>query len=75
LWKERLGGNFKASPIAADGRIYFVSMEGVCTVVKAGRQFEKLAANKLDDEFTASPAVCDGRIFLRGRKSLYAVGE
>jgi len=75
LWKERLGGNFKATPIAADGRIYFLNREGACTVVRAADKFEKLAENRLDDEFTASPAVSDRRIYLRGRKFLYAIGE
>lgn len=75
-WRERVGGrDYKASPLAAEGRIYFLSKDGLCTVVKAGPQFEILAENKLDDEFLASPAVSDGRIFLRGRKALYAVGK
>lgn len=75
IWKERLGGDFKSTPIVAEGRIYFLNRAGVCTVVKADRKFHKLATNKLDDEFTAGPAVSDGRIFLRGRKYLYAIGE
>jgi outer membrane protein assembly factor BamB len=74
LWKERLAGDFKASPIAAEGHIYFVNLEGVCTVVKAGATFEKLATNTLPDRFIASPAVSDGRIYLRGGKALYAIG-
>lgn len=73
-WRERLGGrDYKASPLAAEGRIYFLSKDGTCSVVKAAAQFEVLSENKLDDEFLASPAVSDGTIFLRGRKSLYAI--
>ncbi len=76
-WTERIGGKYKASPIAtADGRVYFLSMEGKCTVVaSAGEKFEKLAENQIDDEFIASPAVSDGRIYLRGKKALWAVGD
>jgi outer membrane protein assembly factor BamB len=74
-WKERLGGNFKASPLAADGRIYFLNQKGLTTVVSASDRFEKLAENQLDDETTASPAIADGHIFLRARAHLYCVGE
>lgn len=75
-WKERVGGrDYKASPLAAEGRIYFLSKDGLCTVVAASTKFEKLAENKLDDEFLASPAVSDGRLYLRGKKSLYSIGK
>lgn len=74
-WKRRLpaGGNYKASPLAAEGRIYFLNMQGVCTVVAADDRFEKLAENKLDDDTTASPAVAAGRVYIRGKKHLYAI--
>ncbi|MEX0643658.1 MAG: PQQ-binding-like beta-propeller repeat protein [Pirellulales bacterium] len=72
-WQSRLKGQYKASPVAADGRVYFLSTSGLCTVISASPRFEKLTENQLDDAFTASPAISDGRIYLRGRKSLYAV--
>ena len=72
-WKKRLGGNYKASPIAAEGRVYFLNMHGVATVVAAGDRFEKLAENTIDDETTASPAASGGRIYLRGKKHFYAI--
>ena len=73
-WTERLGGDFKASPLAADGHIYFLNTSGLCTVVAASDSFEKLAENQLDDETLASPAVADGKILLRGRGTLYCIG-
>jgi outer membrane protein assembly factor BamB len=73
-WKERLAGDFKASPLAADGRIYFLNRAGVCTVVAAADKFERLAVNRVEDETIASPAVSGGRIFLRGQKALYCIG-
>jgi outer membrane protein assembly factor BamB len=73
-WRERLPGDYKASPLAAEGRIYFLSLSGLCTVVAAGPRFEKLAENHIADETLASPAVSDGRIYLRGRKTLYCIG-
>jgi outer membrane protein assembly factor BamB len=74
-WKKRLPGNYKASPLAAEGRIYFLNMAGLATVVAAGERYEKLAENQLDDTTTASPAVSGGTIFIRGRKHLYAIGK
>jgi outer membrane protein assembly factor BamB len=72
-WKERLPGTFKASPLAADGKVYFLNLAGVCTVVAAAEKFEKLAENKLEENPSASPAVSDGCLFLRGKKSLYCI--
>jgi outer membrane protein assembly factor BamB len=74
-WKERLKGKYKASPVAADGRIFFLNTEGLCTVVSASPRFDKLVENQLGDETIASPAISDGRIYLRGRKSLFCIGR
>ncbi len=73
-WKERLPGEYKASPVAADGRIYFLNRAGLCTVIAASDHFEKLASNSLDGDTNASPAVADGRIYIRTNKTLYCVG-
>jgi outer membrane protein assembly factor BamB len=73
-WTQRLGGDFKASPIAADGRIYFLNTSGLCTVVAAKQKYEKLAENQLNDETLASPAAADGRLLVRGRETLYCIG-
>jgi outer membrane protein assembly factor BamB len=76
LWKERLPGDYKASPIAAESRVYFLNTAGLATVVAAdGPEFRKLAENQLDDETLASPAVSAGRIYLRGKKKLYCIGK
>lgn len=74
-WTQRLKGDYKASPIAAEGRIYFFNTHGVCTIVSAGLHSEKLAENELDDETIASPAVSDGRLYIRGRKAIYCIGR
>lgn len=74
-WKERLGGGFKASPIAVAGNVYFLNVDGQCTIVAAKREFEKVAENKLDDTTIASPAVANGNLFIRGKKGLYCIGK
>jgi hypothetical protein len=75
LWKERITGDFKASPIAAEGRIYFLNADGVCTVVNAGPKFQVVATNAIGEKTIASLAVSDGRIYLRGQSSLFAIGH
>ncbi len=74
---QRLDGvpNVFASPVAAQGRVYFPGREGTTLVIKSGPTFEVLAKNTLDDGFDASPALVDGEIFLRGYKYLYAIAQ
>jgi outer membrane protein assembly factor BamB len=74
-WKERLPGNYKATPLVSEGRLFFLNTEGLCTVVSAAVRFDKLTENKLGDETIASPAASDGNIFIRGRKKLYCIGR
>lgn len=74
-WKERLGGGFKASPIAVAGKIYFLNVDGKCTIVAAKPAFEKIAENELNDTTLASPAVADGKLYIRGKANLYCIGQ
>ena len=45
VWTARLTDSYSASPIAADGRVYFFSEDGKATVIEAGRTFKMLAEN------------------------------
>ena len=74
-WRERLGGNYSASPIFADGRIYFANEEGVTTVLAPGPRFRKLASNKLDGRIMASSAVSGKAIYLRTDRHLYRIEQ
>ena len=65
--------NVFASPVAAAGRIYISSREGLTVVLKDGAPLEVLAQNRLDDQFSASPAVAGRDLFLRGEKHLYCL--
>ena len=72
-WKERLTGNYSASPLFADGRIYFFSQEGRTVVIEPGKEFNQLADNQLDSGFMASPAVAGHALFLRTETHLYRI--
>jgi outer membrane protein assembly factor BamB len=74
VWQQRLGGNYSASPVFADGRIYFQSEEGVTTVIAPGREFKRLAVNRLDGATLASMAVSNGSFYIRSQSHLYRIG-
>ncbi len=71
----RAPGNYSASPVAADGKIYFLSEQGNTTVIKSGPKFEVLATNSLNESCLASPAISAGQIFIRTEKTLYCIGK
>lgn len=73
IWAERIGGNYSASPIFANGHAYFFSEEGKTTVIKPGREFNKVAENKLPEGFMASPAVTANALILRTKAALYRI--
>lgn len=76
--QARIGatGDYYASPVAADGRIYVASLKGKLTVVKAGgTQPEILHTADFGERILATPALVEDRIYLRTEKKLWAFGE
>ena len=79
VYRERLdaGGSCYASPLIADGRIYYVTRDRGTYVLAAKPKFELLAHNKIADDtsvFNGTPAVSHGQLFLRSDKYLYCLG-
>jgi len=72
-WQERVGGNYSASPVYADGKIYLQSEEGKGVVLKTGKEFQKIAENPLDEKTLASYAVADGTLYIRSAEHLYCI--
>lgn len=75
IWQERIGGNFSASPVTAEGRIYFLGDNGETTVIAAGPEFKVLAKNPLEEKVQASPAIANHHIFIRTAGNLYCLGN
>ena len=73
VWTARLTDSYSASPVAADGRVYFFSEDGKTTVIEAGRAFKVLAENTLAEGFMASPAIDGKALYLRTRSHLYRI--
>jgi outer membrane protein assembly factor BamB len=67
-------GEYYASPVAADGKLFLASGEGKMTVLKAAAEWEVLQVNDLGEEIHATPALSGGRIYVRTRGSLYCFG-
>ena len=74
-WRERVGGAHSASPVYADGRIYFQTEEGITLVIAASKTFQRLAASKLDGDTLASLAISDGSFYVRTNTHLYRIGD
>ncbi len=65
----------RSSPVYANGHIYLTARDGVVNVVKAGRDFEIVATNDIDEEIAASPVILNGTLYLRSYDALYAIGQ
>jgi len=78
LWEQtriRNIGDYYASPVAGDGKIYVVGENGFCVVLKAGTRLDILAKNDLGESCLATPSIADGRLYFRTRNTLYCIGE
>jgi outer membrane protein assembly factor BamB len=75
IYQQRVAGGsgFSASPVAADGRLYLASEDGDVFVVKAGRTYELLGTNKMNEPLMATPAISGNALFIRTLTALVAV--
>ena len=73
IWQEQLEGEYGASPVYADGCVYFFNKEGRTIVIKHGRAFVVVATNQLGDGFMASPAIVGRSLILRSKTHLYRI--
>ena len=67
-------GEYLASPVAADNKVFLASVEGKISVLKAAEQWEVLGVNDIGEEIHATPALSGGRIYVRTRGSVYCFG-
>jgi outer membrane protein assembly factor BamB len=74
MYRERIGaiGSFIASPVEANGHIYFTSAKGVITVIKAGDKFKILKQSNLKENVFATPAIIGNSFYIRAQGHLYA---
>ena len=77
VWQQRLpaGGDYYASPVAADGKVYLLSEECKATVIAAKPVYELLGSSELGERCLASPAISGGQIYIRSDNSLFSIGK
>ena len=79
LYKEQLGiqrgFGFSASPVAADGKLYFPGENGEVFVVKAGPIFEEIRKNEMGEICMGTPAISEGVMYFKTRSHLTAIGK
>ncbi len=73
LWKERLGRQYSASLVTANGLAFLLDDQGTMTAIRPGPQLEVVATNRLGELCRASPAISNGRWYLRGVEHLYCI--
>lgn len=73
LWRERIAGGFSASPVAADGVIYFFDEAGAGVVLEPGPKCNVLQKNVLEKGCMASPAVAGKALYVRTESHLYRI--
>jgi outer membrane protein assembly factor BamB len=64
-------GEYYASPVAGDGKIYLVSLEGKVTVLRSGVDWEPISSGDLGEQVIATPAIANGRVYIRTEGMLY----
>jgi len=77
IYRARVGGGgtFTASPVAADGRLYFTDEDGDIIVIKAGGAYEEIGRNSMGEICMSTPAISDGLMVVRTMKHVYGIGE
>ena len=74
-WARKMKGKYNASPVYADGNLYFCSTGGITCVMKAAKYEEQIAENRLSGAIWATPAVAGGAIYIRTEDAVYRVCE
>jgi len=75
IFVGRIGGTHVASPIFANGNLYFCDERGVTSVVRASDEFEIVNRNQLDEGMRASFAAANGALYLRTFGHLYKIAK
>ena len=65
LWRQRVGGNYSASPLFADGKIIFTSEEGTITFIEPGTTYREIAKCDLNTRIMATPIAIGSTLIVR----------
>jgi outer membrane protein assembly factor BamB len=73
LQEERVPGfgNYFASPVVGDGKVYFASESGTLSVVAAEREWRVISSRDFHEKIYATPVIDHGRLYVRTEQGLY----
>jgi outer membrane protein assembly factor BamB len=74
-WEYEADQGFYASPIIADGKIYFLDMDGKMHIFKTDGTNKVVSAPELGERAVSTPAFANGKILLRSYDHLYCIGN
>jgi outer membrane protein assembly factor BamB len=75
VWKHETRGDFWASPLIADGKIYVGSRKGQFTILAAGREMQVLATIDFKKPISGTATAANGTLFIATMTHLYAIGK
>jgi outer membrane protein assembly factor BamB len=73
LQEERVGGvgNYFASPVAGDGKVYFASEPGTVSVLASQPEWKLISSHEFHEKIYATPALANGCVYIRTEQALY----
>lgn len=72
-WQQRIGGNYSASPVLANGHVFVMSHEGAITAIPVSRERKEPITSQAPGELKASPAIVDSSVIIRSGSKLYRI--
>lgn len=69
------GGQYYASPVSGDGKIYIAGENGSIVVLRDNAEYEEMAVNSLGESIVATPAIAGGKLLVRTRTKLMCIAE
>ncbi|MBN2319922.1 MAG: PQQ-binding-like beta-propeller repeat protein [Acidobacteria bacterium] len=64
-------GNYYASPVSADGKVFFASDQGTVSILANEPDWRVISTHNFRERMYASPLVAEGCLFIRTEKALY----
>lgn len=75
IWTQRQRSDHNASPVYADGNVWFFSVKGEVLAIRAGRNYKVITQNQMDSGIWATPALLRNSVILRTEKYLYRISK
>jgi outer membrane protein assembly factor BamB len=74
-WQQRIGSAYSASPIYSEGKIYFLSEDGITTIIQRGTEYQEIGTNPVGERTLASSAPSADALFIRSEENLFRIGK